>query len=64
MTEQWIVFVGYQLKLEMTVFFAIEFEGEADIVSVLHALVDVVAPTKIIEIFTVQIHIASLNVFY
>ena len=45
-------------------FFSIEFEGEADIVLVLHALVDVIAPTKIIEIFTVQIHIESLNVFY
>ena len=40
-------------------FFAIEVEGEAGIVSVLHALVDVVAPTKIIEIFTVHIHIKS-----
>ena len=56
---QWIVFVRYQLKLEMTVFFSIEVEGEDAIVSVLHALVDVVAPTKIIEIFTVQIHIKS-----
>ena len=34
-------------------FFPIEFEGEADSVSVLHALVDVVAPIKIIEIFTI-----------
>ena len=34
-------------------FFPIEFEGEADSVSVLHTLVDVIAPTKIIDIFTV-----------
>ena len=45
--------MGLQLKLKMMIFFPIEFEGEADSVSVLHALVDVVAPTKIIEIFTV-----------
>ena len=43
----------------MTVFFPIEVEGEADSVSLLCTLVDVVAPTKIIEIFTVQIHIKS-----
>ena len=34
-------------------FFPIEFEGEDDSVSVLHALVDVIAPTKIIEIFNI-----------
>ena len=56
---QWIVFVRYQLKLEMMVFFAIGVEGEDAIVSVLHALVDVVVPTKIIEIFNVHIHIKS-----
>ena len=43
----------------MTLFFPIEVEGEAVNVSLLHALVDVVAPTKIVEIFTVQIHIKS-----
>ena len=56
--------MGYQLKLNMTVFFPIEVEGEADSVSMLLSLVNVIAPTNIIEIFTVQIHIESLNVFY
>ena len=64
MTEQWIVFVGYQLKLKMMIFFPIEVEGEDDSVLVLHALVYVITPTNIIEIYTVQIHIASLKVFY
>ena len=41
----------------MVILFPIKFEGEADSILVLHTLVDVVAPTKIIEIFTVQIHI-------
>ena len=59
MTEQWIVFVGLQLKLKITVFFQIKAEVEADSVLVLHGLVDVIAPTNIIDIFTIQIHINS-----
>ena len=51
--------MGYQLKLKMTMFFPIEVEGEANSVSLLRTLVDVVAPTKIIEMFTVHIHIKS-----
>ena len=45
--------MGLQLKLKMTVFFQIEAEVEADSVLVLHGLVDVIAPTNIIDIFTV-----------
>ena len=37
----------------MTMFFQIEAEVEAYSVLVLHGLVDVVAPTNIIDIFTV-----------
>ena len=57
--EQWIVFVGLQLKLKMTVFFQIEAEVEADSILVLHGLVYVVAPTNIVDIFIVHIQIKS-----
>ena len=45
----------------MMVFFPIEVEGEADGLSVLLSLINVIAPTNIIEIFTVHIHIESIN---
>ena len=45
--------MGLQLKLKMTVFFQTEAEVEGDNVLVLHGVVDVVAPTNIIDIFTV-----------
>ena len=41
----------------MMVFFPIEDKAEAHSVFVLHALVDVIAPTNIIDIFTIQINI-------
>ena len=41
----------------MTVFFPIEANAQVDSVLVLHALVDVIAPTKIIDIFNIQSHI-------
>ena len=44
---------GMPIELKMMIFFPIEFEGEADSVSVLHALVYVVEPIKIIEIFNI-----------
>ena len=56
--------MGYQLKLKMTLFFPIEVEGEANSVFVLLSLLNVIAPTNIIEIFTAQMHIESLNCFY
>ena len=41
----------------MTMFFQIEAEAEADSVLVLHGLVDVIAPTNIIDIFIIHINI-------
>ena len=41
------------IEVKMMIFFPIEFEGESDSISVLHALVDVVVPTKSTEIFTI-----------